>query len=64
VQDTDDNRDITTNNAQLPVVAWFPRSVDWSTSTPLPGRLDGWIVQFGHASLPPGPQLANPPGAG
>jgi hypothetical protein len=22
--------------------------MDWNTFTPIPSRLDGWIVQFGH----------------
>lgn len=48
VQDTDDNTDMTTNDAQVPVVASFPGRMNWTTNTPLPGRLDGWIVQFGH----------------
>lgn len=49
VQDTDDNSDMTTNNDQVEVAASFPGRLDWSTNTPLPKRLDGWIVQFGHA---------------
>jgi len=47
-QDTDDNTDMTTNDSQVPVVASFPGRMDWNTNTPLAGRLDGWIVQFGH----------------
>ena len=34
------------------VVASFPGRMDWTTFTPKPGRLDGWIVQFN--SKPPG----------
>ncbi len=30
-----------------PVSSSFPGRMDWSTNTPKPGRLDGWIVQFG-----------------
>lgn len=29
------------------VTASFPGRMDWSTNTPFPNRLDGWIVQFG-----------------
>jgi hypothetical protein len=48
VQDTDDNTDMTTNDAQVPVAASFPGRMNWNTDTPIAGRLDGWIVQFGH----------------
>jgi Collagen triple helix repeat (20 copies) len=30
----------------VPVGQSFPGRMDWSTNTPKPGRLDGWIVQF------------------
>lgn len=30
-----------------PVASSFPGRMDWSTNTPRPDRLDGWIVQFG-----------------
>ncbi len=49
VQDTDDNTDMTANSNQVEVAASFPGRMDWDTNTPIPGRLDGWIVQFGHA---------------
>jgi Collagen triple helix repeat (20 copies) len=57
VQDTPDD---TTNMAgqtddQVPVVASFPGRMNFGTNpdstpndTPKPGRLDGWIIQFGH----------------
>jgi len=34
----------------VPVSSSFPGRMDWSTNTPKPGRLDGWIVQFGGNS--------------
>lgn len=34
------------------VASSFPGRMDWSTNTPKPGRLDGWIVQF-DASVAP-----------
>lgn len=42
----------TSNN--VPVSSSFPGRMDWSTNTPKPGRLDGWIVQFAsqNASAP------------
>ncbi len=48
VQDTDSGTNMTTNTSQLAVAASFPGRMDYSTFTPKPGRLDGWIVQFGH----------------
>lgn len=30
-----------------PVSSSFPGRMDWSTNTPKPDRLDGWVVQFG-----------------
>lgn len=30
----------------VPVGTSFPGRMDWTTNTPKPGRLDGWIVQF------------------
>ena len=30
-----------------PVSQSFPGRMDWSTNTPRPDRLDGWIIQFG-----------------
>ncbi len=48
VQDTDDNTDMTTNNNQVAVAASFPGRMDWNTDTPMPGRTDGWIIQFAH----------------
>lgn len=49
VQDTDSSSDMTTNDNQVEVAASFPGRMDFSTNTPKPGRLDGWIVQFGHS---------------
>ena len=48
VQDTDSATDMTTNNNQVAVAASFPGRMDFSTFTPKPGRLDGWIIQFAH----------------
>lgn len=31
----------------VPVSSSFPGRMDWTTNTPKPDRLDGWIVQFG-----------------
>lgn len=40
--------------SSTPVASSFPGRVDWSTYTPKPNRLDGWIVQFdGLVSEPP-----------
>lgn len=30
----------------VPVGQSFPGRMDWTTNTPIPGRTDGWIVQF------------------
>lgn len=30
----------------------FPGRMDWTTNTPKPGRLDGWIVQFDSTTAP------------
>jgi hypothetical protein len=35
------------NVRNTPVSSSFPGRMDWSTNTPRPERLDGWIVQFG-----------------
>jgi secreted trypsin-like serine protease len=48
VQDTDSSTDMTANNDQVAVAASYPGRMDWDTNTPKAGRLDGWIVQFGH----------------
>lgn len=34
----------------VPVSSSFPGRMDWNTNTPIAGRLDGWIVQFGGNS--------------
>lgn len=34
----------------VPVSSSFPGRMDWSTNTPKPGDLSGWIVQFGGNS--------------
>ena len=34
-------------NGNVPVSSSFPGRMDWGTNSPKPGRLDGWIVQFG-----------------
>ncbi|HEY2371386.1 MAG TPA: hypothetical protein VGH82_02450 [Gaiellaceae bacterium] len=48
VQDTDNATDMTASSSQVAVAASFPGRMDWGTFTPLPGRTDGWIVQFAH----------------
>jgi hypothetical protein len=35
-----------------PVTSSFPGRMDWSTNTPKPNRLDGWIVNFGNGAAP------------
>ena len=35
------------NSRNTPVSSSFPGRMDWTTNTPKPNRLDGWIVQFG-----------------
>ena len=35
------------NTRNTPVSSSFPGRMDWSKNAPKPGRLDGWIVQFG-----------------
>jgi collagen triple helix repeat protein len=35
------------NQRNTPVSSSFPGRMDWSTNTPRPDRLDGWVVQFG-----------------
>jgi collagen triple helix repeat protein len=35
------------NNRNTPVSSSFPGRMDWAANAPKPGRLDGWIVQFG-----------------
>jgi hypothetical protein len=36
----------------VPVGQSFPGRMDWSTNTPKPDRLDGWIVQFASQTGP------------
>jgi hypothetical protein len=50
VQNTDSNTNMTTNAWPVPVTASFPGRMDWNTFTPMAGRLDGWIVQFGNST--------------
>jgi collagen triple helix repeat protein len=35
------------NSRNTPVSSSFPGRMDWAANAPKPGRLDGWIVQFG-----------------
>ncbi len=35
-----------------PITSSFPGRMDWSTNTPKPNRLDGWIVNFGNGEAP------------
>jgi hypothetical protein len=39
--------DVGANSRNTPVSSSFPGRMDWATNAPKPGRLDGWIVQFG-----------------
>jgi len=39
--------DADANSRNTPVSSSFPGRMDWDTQAPKPGRLDGWIVQFG-----------------
>lgn len=48
VTDTD-GTSMTASSTELAVAASFPGRMDWNTYAPIPGRLDGWIVQFAHA---------------
>jgi hypothetical protein len=50
VQDTDNNTDMSTLTNVLPIAASFPGRMDWSTNTPKPNRLDGWIVQMANGT--------------
>jgi hypothetical protein len=45
--------DATANSRNTPVSSSFPGRMDWSTNTPLPNRLDGWIVQFAGGAIAP-----------
>lgn len=49
VQDTDSATDMTTNDNQVEIAASFPGRMDWNSFTPKANRLDGWVIQFGHA---------------
>jgi hypothetical protein len=49
ILDADGNHD-STDDTVIPVADSFPGRMDWSTSSPLPGRLDGWIVRWGDPS--------------
>jgi len=40
------------NSRNTPVSSSFPGRMDWSTNSPRPNRLDGWIVQFGGNAGP------------
>jgi hypothetical protein len=35
-----------------PITSSFPGRMDWSTNSPKPNRLDGWIVNFGDGAAP------------
>jgi hypothetical protein len=50
VQNADNSTDMYSQNNQLPVSASFPGRMDWSTNTPKPNRLDGWVIQFAGAA--------------
>lgn len=38
--------------ATEPITSSFPGRMDWSTNTPKPDRLDGWVVKFGNGPAP------------
>jgi hypothetical protein len=38
------------NDSAVAVADSFPGRMDWSTSSPKDGRLDGWIVRWGNAA--------------
>ena len=40
------------NTATQPITSSFAGRMDWTTNTPKPGRLDGWIVNFGTGDQP------------
>jgi len=49
-----DQSEINAANARnTPVSSSFPGRMDWATYSPLPNRLDGWIVQFGGGTIAP-----------
>jgi hypothetical protein len=45
--------DATANARNTPVSSSFPGRMDWTTNAPKPGRLDGWVVQFGGGATAP-----------
>ena len=49
-QDTDNTTNMGALSSSLPIAASFPGRMDWNTNTPLPNRLDGWIVQLGQGN--------------
>jgi hypothetical protein len=46
VLDADGNHDYADDNA-VPVADSFPGRMDWTTNSPKPDRLDGWVVRWG-----------------
>ena len=50
VQDTDKSTNMTTNANPLEIAASFPGRMNYHNFTPKPGRLDGWIIQFGNSA--------------
>jgi hypothetical protein len=46
VIDADGDSTFSNDNA-VPVADSFPGRMDWSTNSPKPGRLDGWVVRWG-----------------
>jgi hypothetical protein len=49
VLDADGDQDVTDDNA-VPVADSFPGRMDWTTSSPKPDRLDGWVVRWGDST--------------
>jgi hypothetical protein len=45
--------DATANSRNTPVSSSFPGRMDWTTNTPIPNRLDGWVIQFGGGAIAP-----------
>jgi hypothetical protein len=47
--DADGDKTFGNDNA-VAVADSFPGRMDWSTNSPKPGRLDGWVIRWGNAA--------------
>lgn len=47
--DADGDQTFANDNA-VAVADSFPGRMDWSTNSPKPGRLDGWVIRWGNAA--------------